>query len=75
MGKKASKEAHVLAQWHMIGHRLLDSVPKWNVIYMHGAIFEVPMQRFIIKPPACWGEYISIEIYELLLLFNIKVNK
>ena len=26
---------------------------------------------FIIIPPACWGANVSVEIYELLLLFSI----
>ena len=52
----------------MIGHRLFVL---WNLSYLHAVIFEIPKQYFIIKPPACWGADVSIEIYELLLLFSI----
>ena len=34
-------------------------------------LLEISKQRFIKKPPACWGTDISIEIYQLLLLFSI----
>ena len=55
----------------MIGHRLFISAPIGNVFYLYAAIFEIPMYRFIIKPPACccWGADVSIDIYQLLLLF------
>ena len=56
-------------------HKLLQpSSPLWLVIpifYLHEAIFEIPMNRFIIKPPASWGMDVSIDIYQLLLLFSI----
>ena len=52
----------------MIGHRLFVL---WNLSYLHAVIFEIPKQYFIIKPPACWGADVSIEIYELLLVFSI----
>ena len=68
---KANRETHALAQWHMIGHQLFVSAPIGNVFYLHAAIFEIPMQRFIIKPPACWGTDVSVDSYQLLLLFSI----
>ena len=55
----------------MIGHRLFASEPIGNLFYLHAVIFEIPKQYFIIKPPACWDADVSIEIYELLLLFSI----
>ena len=55
----------------MIGHRLFASEPIGNLFYLHAVIFEIPKQYFIIKPPACWGADVSIEINELLLLFSI----
>ena len=55
----------------MIGHRLFASKPIGSLFYLHAVIFEIPKQYFIIKPPACWGADVSIEIYELLLLFSI----
>ena len=39
--------------------------------FLSVVIFKIPKQYFIIKPPACWGADVSIEIYELLLLFSI----
>ena len=64
----------------MIRHRLFASEPVGNLLYLHAVIFEIPKSLFIIKPPACWGANVSIEIYELLLLFSItsswyKLNK
>ena len=41
--EKANRETHVLAQWHMIGHRLFVSEPIGNVFYLHAAIFGIPM--------------------------------
>ena len=55
----------------MIGHRLFASKPIGSLFYLHAVVFEIPKQYFIIKPPACWGADVSIEIYELLLLFSI----
>ena len=55
----------------MIGHQLSDSEPIGNIFYLQVAIFEIPEERFIIKPPACSGADVSIEIYQLLLLFSI----
>ena len=52
----------------MIGHQLSDSEPIGNIFYLQVAVFEI---RFIIKPPACSGADVSIEIYQLLLLFSI----
>ena len=42
-----------------------------NIFYLRKAILEIPEQYFILKPPACLGADVSIEIYELLLLFSI----
>ena len=55
----------------MIGHQLSDSEPIGNIFYLRVAIFEIPEERFIIKPPACSGADVSVEIYQLLLLFSI----
>ena len=55
----------------MIGHQLFAIEPIGNLSYLHAVIFEIPKQYFIIKPPACSGVDVSIEIYELLLLFSI----
>ena len=55
----------------MIGRGLFASEPIGNLFYLHAVIFEIPKQYFIIKPPACWGADVSIEIYELLLLLSI----
>ena len=68
---KINKEGHGLTYWHKIWHRLFDSVPIKNIFYRHVAIFEIPIWCFISKPPACWGTELSIEIYQLLLLFRI----
>ena len=65
------QERHILAQWNMVGHELLASEPIGNLFYLHALIFEIPKQHFIIKPPAWWGADVSIEMYELLLLFSI----
>ena len=45
--------------------------PIGNLFYLLAAIFEIPKYCFMIKPPACCGADVSIEIYELLLLFSI----
>ena len=63
--------AGILAQLNMVRHRLFASEPIGNLFYLHAVIFETPKQYFIIKPPACWGADVLIEIYELLLLFSI----
>ena len=55
----------------MIGYWLFASKPIENLFYLRMAIFEIPKYCFIIKLPACWGADVSIEIYELLLLFTI----
>ena len=65
---KANRETHALAQWHLTGHRLFVSESIGSVFYLHAAIFEIPMYRFVIKPPACWGADVSINIYQLLLV-------
>ena len=38
---------------------------------LYVVIFEISKQHFTIKPHACWGANVAIEIYELLLLFSI----
>ena len=55
----------------MTEYQLFASEPIENLFYMHAVIFEIPKQLFIIKPPDCWGADVSIEIYELLLMFSI----
>ena len=55
----------------MIAYGLLASEPVGNLFYLHAVILEIPKQYFIIKPPSCRGTDVSIEIYELLLLFSI----
>ena len=45
----------------MIGHRFFHSESVGNNFYLHMAIFEIPRQRFVIKPPACWGTDVSVE--------------
>ena len=55
----------------MIGHGLFASEPIGNFFSLHAVIFEILKYYFIIKPPACWVTDVSIEIYELLLLFSI----
>ena len=55
----------------MIGHQLFASELIGNLFYLPAVIFEIPKEYFIIKPPACWGADVSIEMYELLLLFSI----
>ena len=67
---KANRETDALAQWHLIRYRFFVSEPIGNVFYLHKAIFEIPMYRFI-KPPAYWGADVSIDICQLLLLFRI----
>ena len=63
---------HALAEWNMIGRRLFNDIePIGNIFYLHEAIIEVPKQRFIIKPPGCWGMDLLTEIYQLLLMFGI----
>ena len=42
-----------------------------NFFYLYAAMFETPMWCFIRKPPAYRGTDVSIEIYQLLLLFSI----
>ena len=64
-------KTHILAQWNKIGHWLFASEPIGNVFHLHAVISKIPKLCFIIKPPACWGADVSIEIYELLLLFSI----
>ena len=54
----------------MIGHRLFVSEPIGNVFYLHAPIFENLVQHFI-KPPACLEVDVSIDIYQLLFLFDI----
>ena len=61
---KTNREMHVLAQWHMIGHRLFVSEPIRNIFYLCAAIFEIP--------PACWGEHVLIDIYQLPLFSIIS---
>ena len=34
-------------------NRLLDSEPIGNIFFLHTATFDIPKQRFIIKPPSC----------------------
>ena len=60
-----------MAQRNMIGRPLFAIEPIGNLSYLHVVIFEISKQYFIIKPPACWGADVSIEIHELLLLFSI----
>ena len=55
----------------MIERPLFDKEPIGNIFYPHTVIFEIPILRFLIKPPACWGADVSTEIYKLLLLFSI----
>ena len=69
MGKPI--KTYGLAQWNVIRNQLSDSEPIGNIFYLQVAIFEIPEERFIIKPPACSGADVSIEIYQLLLLFSI----
>ena len=69
MGKPI--KTYGLAQWNMIGNQLSDSEPIGNIFYQQAAIFEIPEERFIMKPPSCSGADVSIEIYQLLLLFSI----
>ena len=60
-----------MAQWNVIGHGLFASEPIGNLFYLLEVIFEISKWFFIIKPPVFWGVDVSIEIYELLLLFSI----
>ena len=69
MGKPMRKL--ILAYWNMVGHRLFAREPIGKPFYLHAAILEIPKYCIIIKPPACWGADVSIEIYELLLLFSM----
>ena len=55
----------------MTGQQLFASGPIGSLFYLHAAIFEIPKLCFMIKPLTCWGTDVSIEIYELLLLFSI----
>ena len=55
----------------MNGHGLFASEPIGNLFYLHEVMFEITKLYFIIKPPACWGADVSIEICQLLLLFSI----
>ena len=52
----------------MIGHQLFVSEPIGNVFDLYVVIFEIPMQCFINKP-ACCGADVSIDIYQLLVLY------
>ena len=60
-----------MAQWNVIGHGLFASELTGNLFYLLEVIFEIPKWYFIIQPPAFWGADVSIEIYQLLLLFSI----
>ena len=66
---------HILTQWNMIRRRLFASEPIGNFFYLHVVIFEIPKYYFIVKPPACWDADVSIEIYELLLLFTACLHE
>ena len=55
----------------MIEHPLFENVPIRNIFCLGAAIFEIPRERFIIKPTACRGSDVSTEIYQLLFLFSI----
>ena len=55
--------------WLEIG--CLSVKPIGNLFYLHAGIFEIPMEHFIIKPTAYWGVDVSIDIYQLSLLFSI----
>ena len=55
----------------MIRHPLFANGLKGNFFYLLASIFEILRQRFIVKPPACRGGEISIDIYELLLLNSL----
>ena len=68
---KANKENHALTESHMIKNRSFESEQIQNSFYLEADIYEIPLVRFITKPPACWGKDILIEIYHLLLLFII----
>ena len=37
----------------MIERPLFDKEPIGNIFYPHTVIFEIPILRFLIKPPAC----------------------
>ena len=50
---KANKENHALTESHMFEDRLFDSELIRNVFYLQAAIYEIPMERFLTKPPAC----------------------
>ena len=54
----------------MTGRQLFDSEPTRNIFYLHMGIFEIPKYHVIIKPPAYRGSGVSIETYQLLLLFS-----
>ena len=41
--KKANREAHALAQWHMIGHHMFVSESIGNFFYLYAEIFEILM--------------------------------
>ena len=71
---KSQQGTHTLAQWNMIGHRLFDSEPVGNIFDLHATVFEIPNYRFMRKPPASWGMDVSIEIYNLLLLFSSIIS-
>ena len=60
-----------LTQGNVIGHRFFAIEPRGNIFFLQPASFEIPKWRFIIKPPACWGTGVSIEIYDSLLLCSI----
>ena len=64
-------ETHGLAQWNMTGDRLFGTEPIGNILYWQAAIFKILNWRFKIKAPAGWDTNVSIEIYQLLLLFGI----
>ena len=50
---KANRKRMTLAQSKKITHKLFDSVPIGNILYLQATIFEIPRKCFIIKSSAC----------------------
>ena len=66
---KVKKDGGNIHRW-LFETWLFDCEPIRNIFYLPAAIFEIPRPWFIIKPPACIGPDVSIETYQLLLLFT-----
>ena len=70
---KVTKDGGNIHRW-LFETWLFDCEPIRNIFYLPAAIFEIPRPWFIIKPPACIGPDVSIETYQLLLLFTIIIS-